>query len=114
MNAAPPSYAATTGTPVVVVGSPGFVNTPHVDVDASLAAFCMQYEIKPQYIQFLKKLVHYRTVFLCDDSGSMGELADPDTTTGITRWNELVQLMQISIGVMQVLGISSDVYFINR
>jgi hypothetical protein len=53
-------------------------------------------------------------IFVCDDSGSMGEVADPDTANAMTRWQELVQLMQICMGCVQALGLTTDVYFLNR
>jgi hypothetical protein len=36
----------------------------------------------------INKLPQYNTVILCDDSGSMSGLADPDVGSTTTRWQE--------------------------
>jgi len=56
---------------------------------ADLESFRAKYEIKPSYIPVLQKLALYRSILICDDSGSMNEVADPDSNSHITRWDEL-------------------------
>jgi len=51
---------------------------------------------------------------ICDDSGSMNNLADPDVDRVLTRWEELKQLTRITIDALNSLDTSVDIYFLNR
>jgi len=81
---------------------------------ADLESFRAKYEIKPSYIPVLQKLALYRSILICDDSGSMNEVADPDSNSHITRWDELQQMVKIIIEGHAVVGSYCDIYFINR
>eukprot|EP01034_Spumella_vulgaris_P035548 gene35548-43827_t len=90
--------------------APVFVNPP----DVALLQFQNKYEINPKYLQSLSKLANYDSVIICDDSGSMRELADPDVGSATTRWGELKKTIEIVIEAHSVVGTSCDIYFINR
>jgi hypothetical protein len=81
---------------------------------ADLESFRAKYEIKPSYVPVLQKLALYRSILICDDSGSMNESADPDTSSRVTRWEELQQMVKIIIEGHAVVGSFCDIYFINR
>lgn len=90
--------------------APVFVNSPEV----SLLQFQNKYEINPKYLQSLSRLANYDSVIICDDSGSMRDLADPDISSQSTRWDELKKSIAIIIEAHSVVGTSCDIYFINR
>ena len=123
-----------------------------------LQVFGNRYEIKPQYLPIVAGLARYRSILICDDSGSMNSRADPDTNryfpnhhipysifircygrhhasgilvasltnifypyiddihthSPLTRWQELIQIVQICIEGHAAVGSYCDVYFINR
>jgi len=80
---------------------------------SDLETFRAKYEIKPAYIPVLEKLAFHRSILICDDSGSMNEFADPDSSR-LTRWDELQQMVKIIIEGHAVVGSYCDIYFINR
>jgi len=58
---------------------------------------------------FLIKLKNYKNILICDDSGSMNNLADPDVDNVLTRWTELKQLTRITIDAMQSIDSTVDI-----
>ena len=79
-----------------------------------LESFRAKYEIKASHIPVLQNLIRYRAILICDDSGSMNELADNDTNSPITRWAELQKMVKIIIEGHAAVGSYCDIYFINR
>lgn len=120
-----------------------------------------RYQINPKFAAYLQKISTYSTVRLCsmilsswpaasspphnqqvlllDDSGSMRDLADPDTGNPMTRWEELKMTVSemyrfparftprenggrsfvdaqvnIVIEAHAAVGVPCDIYFINR
>jgi len=93
--------------------APPYATTPP-DYSAKLLQFRNRYEINPKYAAMLDKIVNYSSVIICDDSGSMNEIADPDTASRLTRWEELIQAVEIIVEAHAVFDIACDIYFINR
>src|SRR5689334_1690582 len=62
---------------------------PIVDNQRNFLEFMGRYEINQRYFSSLSKLNQYRSIIICDDSGSMSQIADPDTGSMIKRWDEL-------------------------
>ncbi len=89
-------------------------STSHVLLEAAVAAFASRYEVNPKFVPYLASLSGYTTVLVCDDSGSMRELADPDVNECMTRWDELKMTVSIVIEAHAAVGAACDVYFINR
>lgn len=87
---------------------------PAPDYTTALTNFRNKYEINPRYASMLQKITNYSTIIICDDSGSMNEIADPDTGSTLTRWDELKKAMEIIVEAHAVFGIACDIYFINR
>lgn len=88
--------------------------TPQNSPDINLIQFQNKYEVNPKYLQSMSKLAAYDTVLICDDSGSMRDLADPDISSQFTRWDELKKSVSIIIEAHAVVGTTCDIYFINR
>ena len=64
------------------IQQPQFVQQQQQQYDDSynvetISDFVAKYEINPKYIPSLSKLAQYSTVIICDDSGSMEDVADP-------------------------------------
>ena len=87
---------------------------PLVSSVAEQERFFSKYEINRKFVPFLNKLSQYRTVLLCDDSGSMDDIADKDSTSNLTRWEELKNDVKIILEAHNVYGTACDIYFINR
>ena len=58
--------------------------------NAAVAQFQTKYEINPKFVQSLSKLVAYDSVLICDDSGSMRDLADSDMPSDGSSWMQLL------------------------
>jgi len=84
------------------------------DYTTALLNFRNKYEINPKYAAMLQNITTYASVIICDDSGSMNELADPDTGGSVTRWVELKKTIEIIVEAHAVFGLTCDIYFINR
>jgi len=84
------------------------------DYSAALENFRLKYEINPKYAAMLQKIANYQSVIIADDSGSMNDIAEPDTDSSVTRWQELKQTLQIIVEAHAVFDLSCDIYFINR
>jgi hypothetical protein len=84
------------------------------DYTTALINFRNKYEINPRYASMLQKITNYASVIICDDSGSMNEIADPDTGSQLTRWDELKKAVEIIVEAHTVFDIVCDIYFINR
>jgi len=80
------------------------------NADASRA----KYEINPKYLPCLARIPMYESVLICDDSGSMREVADKDTMSPVTRWEELKQIVQIVVEAHVAFKTKCHLYFINR
>ena len=86
----------------------GIVSTPAVD------SFVANYEINRKYVPALMKLQLYNTILIIDDSGSMQDVADSDSTSMETRWQEAIKSTKIIIEAHQALGLACHVFFLNR
>ena len=84
------------------------ISTPAMD------AFVANHEINRKYLPALMKLQLYNTILIIDDSGSMADIADRDTTSMVTRWQEAIKSTQIIIEAHQALGLACHVFFLNR
>ncbi|CAF1574525.1 unnamed protein product, partial [Didymodactylos carnosus] len=73
-----------------------------------------QYEINQDFAMRLRNLEGFEIVFICDDSGSMGEITTAFERRS-TRWDELKQTVSIVVDVCNVLDPDGvDIYFLNR
>ena len=80
----------------------------------ALDNFVANHEINRKYIPALMKLPLYNTIIIVDDSGSMADIADRDTSSMETRWQEAIKSTQIIIEAHQALGLACHVFFLNR
>lgn len=87
---------------------------PNPNYVIDLSAFISRYEINQKYIPFIQKVKNYASIIICDDSGSMMSPADPDTASGVSRWDELKKSVQIVADFHQCMNIPFFIYFINR
>ncbi|GAX78231.1 hypothetical protein CEUSTIGMA_g5673.t1 [Chlamydomonas eustigma] len=119
----PPQQAAPIGYPPAYAHLPGFVPYPNPTLlpipapgtwGIGMEEFQRRYQVSPKWTPYLTPLPNFTTVIICDDSGSMANLADPDTYNGLTRWDELKMAMNIVIEAHAAVGTVCDVYFINR
>ena len=72
------------------------------------------HEINSAYVPALYKLPLYNTVLIIDDSGSMADIADKDTLSMSTRWDEALKSTKIIIEAHQCFGLVCHVFFLNR
>lgn len=104
--------------PMVSNGQVAFttINTASSPYDRQpyVQQFRDQHEVNPNYLPLIYKLCNYTTILVCDDSGSMRELADPDVGGTVTRWEELKKTVRIVIDAHEALNVPLDIYFINR
>lgn len=84
---------------------PRFIDEPRfVDL-------CAQHEVSQQFAQYLRRLIDYKVVLICDDSGSMRERTDHNET----RWDELRRFVRTVFAACAPMQNSPlDVYFLNR
>ncbi len=94
-------------------GLPPPMNPELIPVD-SIGQWAARHEVNAKYLPRLESLRNYQIVLLCDDSGSMDSIADPDTESTITRWGELKMYTNQLMQLCQVLGIPFTVAFLNR
>lgn len=118
MGAPPPPPPPPMGGPPPDM--PAMPPAPAVDVRSRFDGFCVKYEIHPSVAQRLWQVFFQNTkiVLLCDDSGSMNatvmdENSDPFAAT-LTRWQELKQLVVRLIEFGLAVGVTLDIYFLNR
>ena len=109
-NPSVPPIASAVSAPVSVDS----IRLTPAAMDANLLHFQNKYEVNPKFLASMSKLVAYDTVLICDDSGSMRDLADPDTGSSTTRWEELKKSVSIIIEAHAAVGMTCDIYFINR
>ena len=89
-------------------------SAPSQPPEFSLIGFQNKYEIHPKWLGSLEKLVHYDSVLVLDDSGSMNLPADPDVNYTFSRWEELKRTVQIIVEAHELIGVPMDIYFLNR
>jgi hypothetical protein len=112
-NAPPPPGSTSTNPVFVPLTTYQNANTVY-DVDSVLTDYRRKYEIDGKYHNFLKRMKEYDSIVVADDSGSMNDLADPDTASVQTRWEELKTAIQIFADLHEVLKIKFSLYFLNR
>lgn len=85
-----------------------------MSISSTLQLWAGRHEVNAKYLQRLDSLRQYEITILCDDSGSMQSVADPDTAATMTRWDELKMYSNQLMDLFQVLGIQFTVAFLNR
>lgn len=78
-NNAAPQY--TMNQPPVVYGQPinsNQMTTNSPNLHDNIVSFCNKYEVNHDYIPSLQKLIAYRSILLCDDSGKIEYLNSPN------------------------------------
>jgi len=85
-----------------------------------LISFASKYQVAPQYISKLRKLIGWDIVILCDDSGSMSSTSDAFLSTDpiarkFSRFDELKMIVDQIMSIASVLDEDGiDLYFLNR
>jgi hypothetical protein len=85
-----------------------------------LINFATKYQVAPQYISKLRKLIGWDIVIICDDSGSMSSTSDAFPSTDpfarkFSRFDELKMIVDQILGIANVLDDDgTDLYFLNR
>jgi hypothetical protein len=113
-SSAPPPFQPNFATAEMIASPLQVSYQPGQSQEIALLEFQNRYEINPRWMQSLSKIVQYDSVLVLDDSGSMRDLADPDVSSQLTRWDELKTTVKIIIEAHSILGIAMDIYFINR
>lgn len=92
-------------------GQPGMSAPPNSQM------ILQKHQINPQMVQRLQLLNQYKIVYILDDSGSMNtvEKSYGYSSSGSSRWNELLQFVNTSLEVALVYNPQGcDIYFLNR
>jgi hypothetical protein len=94
--------------------NPVYQGSDPLTIERNLIMFRSKYEINPNYTPFMMKVLNYACIFVCDDSGSMREAADPDIGGSLSRWDELKKSMEVATEFHFAMNIPFHLYFINR
>jgi len=82
--------------------------------DQFFKAFTEANGLDPSCYRLLEKLYNYKTVIILDDSSSMNELVNPETSMTLTKWHECKHILKIILDAHEVMNISCDFYTLNR
>jgi len=86
----------------------------YAGAEEALTAFRTRYQIDGKYHNLLKHIKQFDNILVVDDSESLMGLADPDSDSNKTRWDELKTGVQIMCDLHEILGLSFSLYFCHR